>query len=108
MKVIMKGEDEEIWTHLRPWLWADSNEPKFSPIMKAIGHDMGVDADRWNPRIFGRSKRMSFRACPAITFVHKEGSICRRVDADLGFPGRVQGMDQKEAVRKLTKRVDNP
>jgi len=51
---------------------------------------------------------MSFRACPAITFVHKEGRICRRVDVDLGFTGRVQGMDQKEAVKKLTKPVDNP
>jgi len=51
---------------------------------------------------------MSCRACPAITFVHKEGKICRRVDADLGFTGRIQVMDQKEAVKKLTKPVDNP
>jgi len=82
--------------------------PKLSLIMKEIRRGMGVDADRWNPRLFGRSKRISFRACPAITFVHKEGRICRRVDVDLGFTGRVQAMDQKEAVGKLTKRVDNP
>ena len=36
------------------WLWADSNKPKFSPITKEIRHGMGVDADRWNPRIFWR------------------------------------------------------
>jgi len=54
------------------------------------------------------SRSWVFRACPAITFVHKEGRICRRVDADLGFTGRVQVMDQKEAVAKLTKPVDNP
>jgi len=51
---------------------------------------------------------MSCRACAAITFVHKEGRIYHRVDEDLGFTGRVQGMDQKEAVGKLTKPVDNP
>ena len=51
---------------------------------------------------------MSFRACPVITFAHKEGRIYHRVDEDLGFTGRVQGMDQKEAVKKLTKPVDNP